>query len=209
LADRWPGAEVIGVDSSPTMLAEARRVHPELALVEGDAASWEPPRPVDVLFSNAVLHWVPDHAALCPRLLGHTAPGGLLAVQVPDMWDAPSHRHAFELARSPRWRNQVGDALDDHPLLTPEGYLDVLEPLAEEVEVWSSTTYLALEGDHPVVEWFKGSLLRAFLSRLDPADGDDFVAEYTKRVAADYPPRPDGRTILPFQRLFILAHQRG
>lgn len=207
LAHRWPGAEVTGVDSSPAMLEGARRDHPDLTWVEGDIARWSAPRPVDVLFSNAALHWVPDHERLFPALFDQVAPGGLLAVQVPGMWEAPSHTIAFDLARQPEWRDRLDGAMRDRPLLAPERYLEVLEPLAEDVSVWTTTYYHVLEGPHAVTEWFEGSLLRAFLSRLDEDEGRRFVDLYTEQVDAAYPPRADGRTVLPFRRLFVLARR--
>ncbi len=205
LAERWPGAEVIGVDSSPSMLADARRDHPELTWVEADLATYEPPRPADVVFSNAALHWLPDHETLLPTLLGRVAPGGVLAVQVPDEWDAPSHTAGFAIANAPHWKDKVGYDLNEHPLLDGAGYLDVLLPLAADVDLWTTQYFHVLEGPDPVVEWYKGSFLRAFLSGLDEADGQAFVAEYAAAMAEAYPPRPDGRTVLPFRRLFLVV----
>lgn len=207
LAERWPDAEVIGVDSSPEMLADARRDHPGLTWVEADLAGYEPPRPADVIFTNAALHWLPDHERLLPTLLGRVAPGGTLAVQVPDEWDSPSHTEGFAIAASERWRERLTVDLPEQPLLTPMQYLDVLLSLAEAVDCWTTTYHHVLEGANPVVEWFKGSFLREFLSRLDDADGAAFVADYTAAMAEAYPPRPDGRTVLAFRRLFLVVRR--
>ena len=206
LAERWPEAEVIGVDSSPAMLDDARRDHPAITWVEADLGTYEPPRPADVVFTNAALHWLPDHERLLPTLLGRVAPGGVLAVQVPDEWDAPSHTEGFAIAASSRWRDRLTVDLPEQPLLTPETYLDVLLPVAEDVDCWTTTYHHVLAGPDPVVEWFKGSFLREFLSRLDEADGAAFVAEYAEAMRRAYPPRADGRTVLPFRRLFLVAH---
>jgi trans-aconitate 2-methyltransferase len=203
LAGRWPDAEVIGVDSSPVMLADARRDHPGITWVEADLATYEPPRPADVVFTNAALHWLPDHERLLPALLDRVAPGGTLAVQVPDDWDSPSHTAGFAIAASARFRDRLTVDLPEQPLLTPARYLDVLLPLAAEVDCWTTTYYHVLEGPGPVVEWFKGSFLREFLSRLDEVDGAEFLAEYTAAMHEAYPPRADGRTVLPFRRLFL------
>lgn len=205
LAERWPDAEVIGVDSSAAMLADARRDHPGPTWVEGDLATYEPPRPADVVFTNAALHWLPDHEHLLPTLLSRVAPGGVLAVQVPAEWDAPSHTEGFALAASDRWRGRLAVDLPEQPLLTPAQYLEVLLPLAAHVDCWVTTYHHVLEGPDPVVEWFKGSFLREFLSRLDDADGAEFVADYADAMHQAYPPRPDGRTVLAFRRLFLVA----
>jgi len=208
LAERWPAAEVFGVDSSPAMLADARRDHPGLTWVEADLATYEPPRPADVVFTNAALHWLPDHEHLLPTLLARVAPDGVLAVQVPAEWDAPSHTEGFALAASSRWRERLTVDLPEQPLLTPAQYLEVLLPLADDVDCWTTTYHHVLDGPDPVVEWFKGSFLRAFLSRLDEADGAEFVADYAAAMGQAYPPRPDGRTVLPFRRLFLVARRQ-
>ncbi|HYF46010.1 MAG TPA: methyltransferase domain-containing protein, partial [Acidimicrobiales bacterium] len=102
LADRWPEAEIVGVDTSPAMLDDARALLPHVTWVEGDLATYEPDEAPDLLFTNAALHWVPDHETLVPRLMRMVAPGGTLAIQVPDKWDQPSHTLAFEIADQER-----------------------------------------------------------------------------------------------------------
>jgi trans-aconitate 2-methyltransferase len=205
LADRWPDAEIIGIDTSPEMLADARELLPDVTWREGDLTTFEPDPAPDLLFTNAALHWVPDHETLIPRLFGHLAPGGTLAIQVPDKWDQPSHTIAFEIAAQGRWREALRDAIDPHPLLSPGRYLELLLPVAADVDLWTTTYHHVLEGPDPVVEWFLGSFLRAFVSRLDEADGQDFVAQYAAAMAEAYPARSDGRTVMPFQRLFLIA----
>ena len=205
LADRWPAAEIIGVDSSPEMLAEARARLPQVTWLEGDLTTFTPDQAPDLLFTNAALHWVPDHETLIPRLFGLVAAGGSLAIQVPDKWDQPSHTIAFEIAAQDRWREALRGAIDPHPLLSPDRYLELLLPVAADVDLWTTTYHHVLEGPDPVVEWFLGSFLRAFLSRLDEADGQDFVAEYAEAMRTAYPTRADGRTVMPFQRLFLIA----
>lgn len=202
LADRWPAAEITGVDTSPEMLAEARALRPDLHWVEDDLATHVPAVAPDLLFTNAALHWVPDHEHLLPHLLGLVAPGGTLAWQVPDAWDDPSHTLAWELAAEEPWRHRLAPTIDPHPLLTPARYLDLLLPLAADVDLWTTTYHHVLDGDDPVVTWYLGSFLRAFISDLDPDEADAFVAEYARRVARAYPRRPDGRTVMPFRRVF-------
>lgn len=209
LAERWPGAEVTGVDSSPQMLAEARALLPSVTWVEGDLAGFEPAVAPDLVFTNAALHWVPDHEMLLPRLLGLVAPGGTLAWQVPDGWDDPSHTIAWALAAESPWADRITPTIDPHPLLTPAAYLDLLLPRAAEVDLWTTTYHHVLDGPDPVVAWYRGSFLRAFLSGLPDDEADAFVAEYARRVALAYPVRPDGRTVLPFRRVFAIARAVG
>jgi trans-aconitate 2-methyltransferase len=208
LADRWPDAEIVGVDSSTEMLADARALLPDVTWVEGDLTAYQPEAgdvAPDLVFTNAALHWVPDHETLIPRLFGFVAPGGRLAIQVPDKWDQPSHTLGFEIADQPRWRDRLDGAIARNPLLDEDQYLDLLLPVAADVDLWTTTYHHVLDGPDPVVEWFLGSFLRAFLSRLDDAEGQDFVALYAAAMRAAYPARDDGRTVMPFQRLFIVA----
>jgi trans-aconitate 2-methyltransferase len=208
LAERWPKAGIVGVDSSPEMLADARELLPDVTWVEHDLTTYEPDDAPDLLFTNAVLHWVPDHEAVVPRLFDLVAPGGTLALQVPDKWDAPSHTIGFEIAADPRWREALDGAIAEHPLLPPEAYLDLLLPTAADVDLWRTTYFHVLDGPDPVVEWFLGSFLRAFLSRLSEEDGRAFVDRYAEAMRAEYPARPDGRTVMPFPRLFLVARRR-
>lgn len=208
LRERWPEAEITGVDSSTEMLDEARALLPDVTWVQGDLTTFQPDEAPDLVFTNAALHWVPDHETLVPRLVGLLAPGGTFAMQVPDKWDEPSHTRGFELASQDRWRDALAGAIAEHPLLAPDQYLDLLLPLAADVDLWRTTYFHVLDGLDPVVQWFLGSFLRAFLSRLDEADGADFVAQYADAMRAAYPPRPDGTTVMPFPRLFVIARVR-
>ena len=209
LRARFPGAELTGVDNSPEMLAQAHRVDEGATLVEADAASWRPDRPpVDVIFSNALLHWVPDHAKLLPALLGSCR---VLAVQMPANFGAPSHRLVGEVAARPRWAARLGGVRPGEHVLEPAAYRRLLAPLAEGVDLWETVYWHVLEGADPVLEWVKGTTLLPFLVTLGGAAGDDaraFTAEYALALRAAYPPEPDGRTLFPFRRLFLVAVAR-
>ncbi|SOE00712.1 trans-aconitate 2-methyltransferase [Blastococcus haudaquaticus] len=210
LARRWPGARVTGVDSSPEMLAaasasaSAERV--EFAL--GDVREWEPPGPVDVLVSNAVLHWVPGHDRLLTRWAGRLAPGGWLAVQVPGNFRAPTHALLAELCRSPRWADRVAAAAPrPDTVLDPSGYFDVLTAAGLAADVWETTYVHVLTGPDPVLAWVRSTVLRPVLALLPEDDGARFTAEYAAALRAAYPPRPDGSTLLPFRRVFAVGNR--
>ena len=206
LADRWPGAHVTGVDSSPEMLAKASPVPGRLDFVEGDVAEWAPPGPVDVVVSNAVLHWIPGHAALLHRWAGWLSPGGWLAVQVPGNFRAPSHALIDALCRSPRWADQLADA-GPRPdtVADPSSYADVLTDARLVPDVWETTYLHVLRGEDPVLTWVRGTVLRPVLARLSDDDAAAFTAEYAAALRGAYPPRPDGTTILPFRRIFLVG----
>jgi trans-aconitate 2-methyltransferase len=215
LADRWPGAQVIGFDNSASMLAQARASTPvesSIEFREAELAAWAAspePRSADVVFSNAALHWLDDHATLFPRLLDAVAPGGVLAVQMPSNFQSPSHVELGATAESARWRKRLGSLVRADPVAPVAQYFDWVAPLAETVDAWT-TEYLhvlprADGGEHPVVAWTKGSALTPFVAALAADEGRAFAADYAERIARAYPLRADGCVLFPFRRVFVVA----
>jgi trans-aconitate 2-methyltransferase len=207
LAARFPGAAVSGIDSSSDMIAAARRRLPQVQFALGGIEEWNDAGPFGVILTNAVLHWVPDHATLLPGLVAKLACGGGLAVQMPDNLDSPAHRLMREIAADGPWaptlaaasttRFQIGDA---------NWYYELLRPLCTKVDVWRTTYYHPLSGGAAaIVEWFKGSGLRPFLEPLDLSVRAAYLERYTAAVARAYPALPDGSVLLPFPRLFLVA----
>jgi len=207
LAERWPGSVVTGVDSSVEMLAEARARQPDLGWIEADLAAWSPERPVDVLFSNAALHWLDDHQALFPRLAQGLRPGGILAVQMPRNHDQPSHQAMISAAEAGPWHDRLRPHLRTRPVAPPEAYADILSPVSSFIDIWETVYWHVLEGDNPVVEWTKGTALRPLLGALDGEERTAFLDEYAARVERAYPRRDDGTTLFPFRRLFMVARR--
>jgi trans-aconitate 2-methyltransferase len=208
LAARWPQARVVGVDSSPQMLAKAAAALPQIEWVRADIATWRPDRPADVIFSNAALHWLGDHRRLFETLLAALAPGGVLAVQMPANHDRPSHTGIAETVRGGPWRSTVEPLLREHPVHPVEFYWDVLSAAGARMDAWYTDYVQVLTGDNPIVEWTSGSALKPLLDALDEPWRGQFLADYGRRMAAAYPPRPDGTTLFPFRRLFIVATPR-
>ncbi|SDF61274.1 trans-aconitate 2-methyltransferase [Blastococcus aurantiacus] len=209
LADRWPAARVTGVDSSPEMLAAAPS-RPGLEFLLGDVRDWLPREPVDVLVSNAVLHWVPGHDVLLSRWAEQLAPGGVLAVQVPGNFRAPTHALLAELCRSPAWAERLGDlAPSPSAVLEPAGYLEVLTGAGLSADVWETTYLHVLSGEDPVLGWVRSTALRPVLARLDEAAAAAFTGQYAAALRTAYPRRPDGSTVLPFRRVFAVGSRAG
>lgn len=209
LRQRWPNADIVGVDSSGAMLDSARIACPTAQFVEADIASWRPGLPADLIFSNAALQWLDGHAELLPDLFRHVAPRGVLAVQMPANFEAPSHRHLASLAEDARWIHRVGHLRRRDPVAALENYLEWLDADAASIDAWETTDYLWLEGEHAVLQWMKGTALRPFLSALEGGDAREFERDLAERLATSYPRRPDGRTLFPFTRRYFVAIRRG
>lgn len=208
LLARFPDAAVLGVDSSEDMLAAARARLPALRFEHADISRWDGAGDAfDVLLSNAALQWVPDHAVLLPALLRRLAPGGALAVQVPDNLDEPVHALMRAVAAEPPWTERLSPALRAREQRHPAAwYVRLLREAGAEADVWRTTYHHLLPGGVPaVVEWFKGSALRPFLDRLDAAEHPAFLARYARRLEDAIEVLPDGTALLPFPRLFLLA----
>jgi trans-aconitate 2-methyltransferase len=207
LAARFPDAAVTGLDSSPDMIAAARQRLPQLRFDLADIEDWRAATPVDVILANAVLHWVPDHAPLLPRLAAALAEGGSLAVQMPDNLDEPVHRLMREVAAAGPWVERFQAAAGmRQPLPSAAWYFELLRPHCRHVDVWRTTYHHPLaDGPDGVVQWFMGSGLRPFVAPLDEAERAAFLARYRAAVAEAYPPLEDGSVLLPFPRLFIIA----
>ncbi|HET8901335.1 MAG TPA: methyltransferase domain-containing protein, partial [Holophagaceae bacterium] len=176
LARRWPGARVTGVDSSAEMLASARKALPEVAWVQADVASWEPEAPADLIFANAVLHWLTDHEMLLRRLMGCLAPGGALAVQMPMNFDAPAYRLIRELADTPV-------ASDWRPPLAPEAYYRILASHAASVDLWETEYQQVMAGVGDILEWAKGTVLLPYLQGRDADGTASLLARYRAGLA--------------------------
>lgn len=209
LHDRWPGASIIGVDNSSAMLDRARQALPAVKFEAADITRWAPPHPVDLIVSNAALHWVDDHAELFPRLVSHLTRGGVLAVQMPAQHRAPSHVLGYELAESARWRTQLQHLVRREPVLEPQAYHAILARHVAALDVWSTEYLQLLRGDNPVAEFTKGSFVGVWLAALSAAEARDFEAQYRNAIAAAYPPAATGETLFPFRRFFLVAQTRN
>ena len=206
LAARWPGAEIVGLDSSASMIETAEQhATPNVRFAVGDIVDWWPAEPVDVIVANAALQWVPGHRTLLPRLVEALAPGGWLAFQVPGNFDEPSHRLLRELAADARFAAYTRD-VERPGAFDAETYLTDLAETGCRVEAWETTYLHVLEGADPVFSWISGTGARPVLQALPDDARDDFAAEYKALLRAAYPARSFG-TVLPFRRVFAVAHK--
>jgi trans-aconitate 2-methyltransferase len=211
LAERWPESVVTGVDSSPEMLQKAvpLALAGRLTFVQADLASWPAPGPLDLIVSNAALHWVGGHDALLARLAGMLAPGGTLAVQMPNRFHTAAQGAIEETTADPRWASRLGGVGLSRESVRPlVWYVRRLHELGFAVDAWETTYVHVLTGEHPVVQWLEGTGVRPLLERLGPDEWGAFRDALATRLAAAYP--PEGVvTLFPFPRLFFVATAGG
>ncbi len=211
MAERWPAAQVYGLDNSPQMLEKAGAEPGRVEWIEADAQTWQPSQPPDLIYSNATLQWLDGHQSLFPRLFGSLAPGGCLAVQMPLSWGMPSHRLMRETLAdggadgTPLGTENLRQAVAHKWVEDAGDYYDLLVGHASSLDIWETEYLQVLAGDDPVLEWVKGTGLRPILNALEDGDREIFLAEYARRLRGAYPAKSDGRTLYPFRRLFLIA----
>jgi trans-aconitate 2-methyltransferase len=218
MAQAWPEREIIAIDRSREMLAEAACEPSRVRWVEGDIIGWSAPAPAALVFSTATLQWLEDHARLFPHLVRQLVPGGVLAVQMPRNFDAPSHVLLRATAAAGPWAQRLhpqttpgtgeGTLLRVDPVGPPSYYYDLLRPLAAGgLDIWETEYLHVLAGEDPVLEWVRGSALRPVLAALPPEMAHSFERLYAAKLREAYPRRADGNTLLPFRRIFIVVRR--
>ena len=208
LRQRWPSAETIGLDSSSEMIAAASQAYPDAIWVQGDIATWTAIAPFDLVFSNAALHWVANHAQLLPRLLEQVASPGALAIQMPAHFRSPVHELMIETAGNPAWHNQMHGAIHAIKVERPGFYYDLLQSHTSKLDLWETEYIHVVDGPAAILEWIRGTGLRPFLEALSSDEQRRRFEElFLSGLTAAYPAQKDGRVLFPFRRLFIVAYR--
>ena len=208
LAARWPGARVDGLDNSREMLAEAANSGVPANWIEADLGDWTADAPYDVIFTNAALHWVPEHARLLPRLFGFVASGGVFAMQVPDNGAEPCHALMDEVAKGKSWARKFDGLRYWRNVLSFADYYGIFEPLAANIDIWETRYVQVLSGEDAVYRWMSGTGLRPFAAALEESERTEFLDAYRTALARAYPIRASSVTLYPFRRLFVVARAR-
>lgn len=209
LVDRFPGADVLGTDNSEAMLVSALERLPACRFELCDIAGWQAEAPPELIYANASLQWVGAKETLIPKLFQQLAPGGVLAVQMPDNREEPTHRLMREVAERAPFAPHIGAAASVRTQILPlQAYYDLLAPLAAEVDVWRTTYQHPMQSPAKIVEWVSSTGLRPFLDPLPPPERVAFLAAYEGRIAQAYTARSDGLYLLAFPRLFFVAVRR-
>lgn len=206
IIDRYGADVVSGLDSDLNMLEAARKRLPGTAFVEADLASWQPQEPADLLFANAVFQWLPDHLDIFDRLMDGLSPGGVLAVQMPDNLGEPSHLAMEESALAGPWKSAFeAKSVRRKGLPAPSIYYSRLIAKASRVDIWHTIYNHPMADAAAIVEWVKGTGLMPYLSHAGERYREAFLADYLERVERAYPKLSDGRVLLRFPRIFMVA----
>jgi trans-aconitate 2-methyltransferase len=207
VAQRWPQADLTGVDNATSMLDRAKLDLPDVRWQLCDIVSWKPHASYDLVFSNAALQWVGNHRDVLPRLFGCVKPGGMLAVQMPSNYAEPSHIAIRDTVDSRAWRTRLLPLLRDAPVHAASFYYRLLGPLTSKIEIWETEYLHVLSGPDPIVAWTRPTTLRPLLDALEEPERSSFEADYRERVGRAYQSEPDGSTLYPFRRLFLIAER--
>lgn len=209
LAERFPGAPVVGIDSSEQMLDKARSqtVDKRVSFARGDLAQFKPDAPPSILYSNAAYQWLPGHIDMFPGLMKLLPSGGQLAIQMPRNHEAPSHALMRAAADAGPWKDKLRNVGGIARVEEPARYYDVLKPFSSDLEVWETIYQQVLTGKDPVAQYTASTGLRPFMEALDESERTPFYEAYAAMTAKAYPTRADGITLFPFRRLFIVARR--
>ena len=209
IVDRYPDAQVLGLDNSPDMLAKARGRLPEVSFQEADIAAWDPGERYDLIFANAVLQWLPDHPRLLARLAACLGTGGCLAVQMPNNLQEPSHRLMRKVAQEGPWAEKLEAAsVSREEIGSFEDYYSWLLQAGCSVDLWQTTYVHPLADAGAIVEWLKGTGLRPYLAPLSPEEQSGFLDRYRAEIEKAYPAQADDKVLLRFPRLFFVAQRQ-
>lgn len=210
LAERYPDAKLTGIDSSPDMIQKAKDTLPALSFEVADLQTFQPEGQVDLLFSNAVFQWLPasSRIQIIRRLIEHLSAGGTLAFQVPVNMSEPSHVAMREAASTPdapwtKTLSRLNPTREEFP--TPSELYEALQPLCSGIEIWKTTYFHTMENHEAIVEWVKGTGLRPFIDPLSETERRGYLQDYLARLKSLYPTQQDGKILLEYPRLFVVA----
>jgi trans-aconitate 2-methyltransferase len=208
LSERFAQARLTGVDISEPMLAVAAKRTQGAEFVCADINAWRPEAPVDLVFADSALQWIGDHQSLFAKLMGWLAPGGTLAVQMPDNRQEPSHALMRLIAADGPWSDRLVPVAKTRAVIANYGdYYRWLRPVSAALDIWQTAYIHPLEGVEAIVDWFRGSALRPFLAPLAPSECEVFLARYRQGLSESYEAEPDGRVLFVYPRLFLLARK--
>ncbi len=208
LVNRWPASQVTGLDGSEAMIKQARQDYPNQEWIIADAATFESETKFDLVFSNAVLQWIPNHDTLLPRLVDLLTENGVLAIQIPQFWDMPLGEIIDGIAKSDRWKTQTERVSDLFTIHNYPFYYDVLSKLFDSIEIWETDYMHVLDSHASIIEMMRSTGLKPYLEKLENrSDKNEFEAEVLREIMKPYPSQENGKVLLPFKRLFFIGYK--
>ena len=202
LKQRWPSAQIAGVDNSPAMLEEARQALPDCHFVESDIRHYKPDQPLSLIYANASLQWIPDHYHLLPHLVSLLQLNGVLAIQMPDNWLEPTHALMREVA----WEQGYPDRGREQ-LPGIHAYYDILTDAGCDVDIWRTTYFHQMSSHQAIIDWVSATGLRPWLQDLNESEQQNFLKRYLELLEEQYPLQENGQILLAFPRLFMVAQR--
>ncbi len=204
LSAHFPEAEILGVDSSDNMLAMAHSSYPDMEFRKCSVPDGlDELGSFDLLFSNACLHWIPDHGSLLPKLMNKLNSGGMLAVQIPLTQKAIFYKLLQEHLKSEKW-NRLNIIHNFHNLSPNETYA-ILAAISPDVCMWETVYYHVVDSHSAVIDWYKGSGLKPYLDMLSESEKAEFQSELLLLIRENIPLQADGKVLLKMPRLFFTA----
>lgn len=202
LQQRWPGAQITGVDTSAAMLAEAKAALPGCRFIEADIRHYRPDHALSVIYANASLQWVDDHYDLLPHLVSLLKLNGVLAIQMPDNALEPSHVLMREVAFEQDYPDRSRDALPG-----VHACYDILTEAGCDVDIWRTTYYHPMSSHQAIIDWVSATGLRRWLQDLSESEQQRYLHRYHQLLEEQYPLQENGQILLAFPRLFIVARR--
>ena len=206
LFDKYPNANILGVDYSENMLDKASENYPMIKFSAFDASSdtWNLDNDYDIVFSNACIQWIPNHNELLRKMMNLLNDGGILAVQIPIQYNEPIYEIMKKVVSS---QNQENRFSYSNPLniLNDSEYYDILSEISKDFEIWTTTYYHRMKNHRDIVEWYKSTALKPYLDRLDEAEQKVFLEDVYREVLTQYKTQANGEIILRFPRLFFIG----
>ena len=209
LVQRWPGVSITGVDNSPAMIEKAKMDFPNQNWKLLDVGKDEINEKFDIIFSNATIQWIPNHAELFKQLYNALNANGLIAIQIPLFWDMPLGKAIKNIAKDSRWVTSVKGATELFTIHAYSYYYDKLSQLFNSIEMWE-THYIHIMDSHlSILEMIKSTGLKPYLDRLENEnDKKEFEALVLDEITKDYPQQKDEKVLFPFDRIFFIANKK-
>lgn len=208
IARQFPDAKIVGVDHAEMALQAAQALLPRVRFEKLDITRWAPSQPFGLIFSNGALQWLPDHHRLVPKLLSLVEHEGFLALQIPNNLQEPNRVLMRMVAADGPWAKKLMPIAKSRPTIESfEDLYTTLRPSCTSIDIWGTTYVHLLDGVRSIIEWMTATGLGPFLAPLDGDERQKFLDVYATELSRVYPTLPDGKIMLRFPRLFILAQR--